>query len=90
MDERIAQLRARIAELDRALLAAAGERLLLVGELRGEKAARGLDFVDPEQERRLTERLVAANDGPFTDEGVRELVAAILALTKRELDRGKP
>jgi len=87
MADAIAELRARIAELDRTLVESAGRRLELVDELAREKVARGLDFVDPEQERRLTAALVASNEGALSEEGVRELVEAILALTKRELDR---
>lgn len=87
MSDAIEELRARIAELDRALVDTAGQRLELVGELAREKVARGIDFVDPEQERRLTESLVASNQGALSEQGVRELVDAILALTKRELGR---
>jgi chorismate mutase len=87
MADRIEELRARVAEIDRSLLEALNARLALVAELRDEKTARGLDFLDPEQERRVAQRLVDANGGPLTDEGVRELVEAVLALTKRELER---
>jgi chorismate mutase len=87
MDDRIEELRARIAEADRALLDALNDRLRLVAELRAEKIERGLAFVDPEQERRVAEALVAANGGPLSEAGVRELVEAVLALTKRELER---
>jgi chorismate mutase len=87
MDDRIDELRARVAEIDRSVLEALNTRLALVAELRAEKTARGLAFVDPEQEQRVVETLVAANGGPLTEAGVRELVEAVLALTKRELDR---
>jgi chorismate mutase len=87
MTDRIEELRARVAEIDRSLLEALNARLALVAELRDEKSARGLAFVDPDQERRVVETLVAANAGPLTEAGVRELVEAVLALTKRELER---
>ncbi len=86
-DDRISELRAGIAATDRELVAGANTRLRLVAELAREKAARGIDFVDPEQERRLTDALVEANIGPLSEAGVRELVAAVLELTKRELGR---
>jgi chorismate mutase len=86
--DRIEQLRARVAEVDRSLLEGVNARLAIVTELRDEKSARGLDFLDPEQEQRVAERLVAANGGPLSEAGVRELVEAVLALTKRELERG--
>jgi chorismate mutase len=87
-DDRLAELRARIAAGDRDLVAGVNARLRLVAELAREKEALGVDFVDPEQERRLTEALVEANAGPLTEAGVRELVGAVLELTKRELGRG--
>ena len=90
MADAIQELRARIAELDRALVDTVGRRLEVVEELARVKTARGIDFVDPEQERRLAAALVAANEGALSDEGVRELVEAILALTKRELARRGP
>ena len=83
----IEELRARIAIADRRLLAAVNDRLGLVQELLREKEARGLKFVDPDQERRLTDALVAANTGPLSESAVRELIGAVLELTKRELDR---
>jgi chorismate mutase len=87
VEDRIELLRARVAEVDRSLVAGVNERLALVAELRDEKAARGVAFVDPDQERRVVEALVQANHGPLTDAGVRELAKSVLALTKRELDR---
>jgi 3-deoxy-7-phosphoheptulonate synthase/chorismate mutase len=86
-DPVVDELRARIAIADRRLLAAVNDRLALVDELRREKDARGIAFVDPDQEQRLTGALVAANRGPLSEEGVRELVSEVLELTKRELAR---
>jgi chorismate mutase len=87
VSDRIAELRAWIAECDGAVLATVGRRIDLVRELREVKSAAGLDFLDPEQERRLEDALVSANTGSLSEAGVRELVAAVLALTKRELER---
>jgi chorismate mutase len=84
-DPTIERLRGELAKEDRAILDAVNARLRLVAELKRYKAEAGIPFVDPEQEQRLLERLAAANTGPLSDEGVRELFRAILALTKREL-----
>jgi chorismate mutase len=84
-EDTVAALRERIAAQDRALLAAVNERLRLVAELKRWKADHGLAFLDPERERRLVEALAAANEGPLSEEGLRELFAAVLDLTKREL-----
>jgi chorismate mutase len=84
-DPRIQRLRDEIAARDRAVLAAVNDRLRLVAELRKHKEESGLAFVDPEQERRLLDRLVTGNDGPLSDDAVRELFEEILRLTKREV-----
>jgi chorismate mutase len=83
-DPTIDDLRARIREADRALLAALNERIGLVAELKRYKEAQGIDFVDPDQERRVVEELAEENRGPLSAEGLRELYAAVLDLTKRE------
>ena len=81
----IAEYRRRIAEADAALVAAANRRIELVVELRRLKARHGISFVDPEQERRLVDALVAATPGPLSEEGLRELASTLLAVTKRDV-----
>jgi len=85
-DPTIARIRGELAEHDRTVLDAVNARLALVAELKRHKAETGVAFVDPEQERRLLERLAEANPGPLSEAGVRQLFETILALTKRELD----
>jgi 3-deoxy-7-phosphoheptulonate synthase/chorismate mutase len=80
-------LRAQVTEVDRRLVAPVNERLELVQRIWEHKRRNGLDRVDPDRERRLLELLAAGNAGPLTDEGLRELHAEVLALTKREMDR---
>jgi len=84
-DPTVDRIRADLAKEDRRILEAVNARLQLVAELKRYKEAAGIPFVDPEQERRLLQRLAAANSGPLSEEGVRELFELILALTKREL-----
>jgi chorismate mutase len=84
-DPLIAELRARISEVDREVLAAFNHRLELVARLKRHKDELGLDFVDPDRERRMLEELRAANPGPLSDEGVEALLRALLDLTKREV-----
>ena len=79
------QLRRRIADQDRTILAAFNARLRLVSELRVHKDRTGVAFADPGQEERLLQALVGENGGPLSNEGVRALFEEILALTKREL-----
>jgi chorismate mutase len=84
-DPTVDRIRAELAKQDRAILSAVNARLRLVAELKRYKEEAGIPFVDPEQERRLLERLAAANTGPLSEEGLRELFATILAVTKREV-----
>ena len=79
------KLRSRIADEDRAILAAVNTRLRLVAELKAHKARTGAEFVDADQEERLLQALVDANAGPLSAAGVRSLFEDILALAKREL-----
>lgn len=79
-------LRDRISAVDQAIFAAVNRRLELVSELKRHKERRGYAFVDAERERALVEGQVAANRGPLSERGLRELYATLLDLTKRELD----
>lgn len=83
------ELRDRIGANDRAIVAGVNERLRLVAQLWRLKAEQGVARLDPERERRLRDDLLAANDGPLSEEGLASLVSELLALTKRELgERG--
>jgi chorismate mutase len=55
-----------------------------VRQLKEHKAATGLDFVDLAQEERLIDRLVEANPGPLSEDGLRALYQSLLELVKRE------
>jgi len=83
-DRELDQLRGRIAETDREILALVNARLGLVRAIRARKEALGMPFLDPQQEERLLERLRDANGGPLSAGGVERLFREILALTKSE------
>jgi chorismate mutase len=87
VDPVVRDLRGEISEIDRAIVAAVNVRLELVARLKRYKESQGLPFVDPERERQLVDELAGANAGPLSDEGLRDLVAALLELTKREVAR---
>ncbi len=90
-DPTVQQLRAEIAAVDRAILDEVNARIELVARIRAYKAQAGLPFVDSDRERELIEALDAANAGPLTGEGLRELYTYLLDLTKREVGRdGRP
>ena len=87
-DPLIRQLREQISDADSAIVDAMNKRLQLVARLKGYKESRGLDFVDLQREEWMLSYLSRANRGPLSPEGLRELFAEILDLTKREVARG--
>ena len=86
-DRTLDDLREQLAVNDRTLLDLVNKRLDLVRQIKQRKAELGVDFVDPEREAWLLDHLRDANSGPLSDEGLRELLATVLDLTKRELAR---
>ena len=86
-DPIIRQLREQISDNDRALVEAMNKRLQLVARLKAYKESRGIGFVDPDREEWMLQYLSRANRGPLSAEGLRELFAEILGLTKREVER---
>jgi chorismate mutase len=78
-------LRARIAENDREIVARVNTRLGLVAELWQVKEEQGAPRVDPEREARLRESLAAAYEGQLSPDGLERLVTELLDLTKEEL-----
>lgn len=86
-DPTIRRLRGEISEIDTSIVAAVNARLELVASLRRHKESLGLPFLDPSRERELVEALVGRNRGPLSDDGLRELYACLLDLTKREVSR---
>jgi len=84
-DPVVRELRDRITENDRAILAAVNRRVELVAELKAHKLALGYDLVDSSREGWLADHLATTNPGPLSEAGLRELVATLIALTKREV-----
>jgi chorismate mutase len=84
-DAALGDLRNLLEANDRALLDLVNRRLDLVHDIKRRKAELGVEFVDPEREAWLLEHLRDANNGRLSDEGLRELLTAVLDLTKREL-----
>jgi chorismate mutase len=88
-DPIIRDLRERISDNDRALVDAINRRLELVARLKAYKESRGVEFVDPAREDWLLRYLTRANRGPLSGEGLREIYAELLDLTKREVARAE-
>jgi chorismate mutase len=84
-DAALGELRELLAANDVALLDLVNRRLDLVEKIKLRKSELGVTFVDPEREAWLLDYLRGANTGPLSEEGLRELLTAVLDLTKREL-----
>jgi chorismate mutase len=83
-DPVVDQLREQITSADRALVETINKRLELVRQLRRYKERHGLPFLDPAREEWMLRYLTRANRGPLSAEGLAELYAQVLDLTKRE------
>ena len=86
-DPVLVQFREQITDNDRAIVEAINKRLKLVAQIKRYKESRGMDFVDPEREAWMLTYLSRANRGPLSQEGLEELFAEVLDLTKREVGR---
>jgi chorismate mutase len=86
-DDDLNSLRAQVTAIDREIVEAINRRLEAVSRVWEHKSAHGLDEIDPERERWLHEHLAACNRGPLSAAGLREIYAALLDLTKREVRR---
>ena len=84
-DPAVVELRERIAQVDRAILARVNERIELVEELRRYKQERGYPFLDPAREDWLVAHLAEQNAGPLSDGGLRELFTTLIDVVKREV-----
>ncbi len=84
-DPTVQRLRKEISEIDRSIVDAVNARLELVGRLKRYKEAQGIPFLDPDRERQLLDDVARANRGPLSGEGLHELYAGLLDLTKREV-----
>jgi chorismate mutase len=84
-DPTVGRLRREISEIDESIVAAVNARLEVVARLKRHKASLGLPFVDRSRESDLIDALVAVNDGQLSEDGLRELYACLLDLTKREV-----
>ena len=86
-DPVVISYRERISDADRLLLETLNHRLGLVVELHAYKAQQGYPMTDATREKAMVTQLAETNAGPLSADGVEELTAWILALTKRELER---
>jgi 3-deoxy-7-phosphoheptulonate synthase / chorismate mutase len=86
-DPVVQQYRQRISDADLQIVQLVNRRIELVAELHAYKTEQGYPRIDHAREQALLTKLAATNDGPLSEEGLFELVTAILDLTKREIAR---
>jgi chorismate mutase len=87
--ERLDALRARIREVDEALVRLVGERRDLVLEIGRMKEALGLPVLDPSQEARVVRRAAAlAREVGVDEEAVRDILWRIIA-SARDAQEGR-
>ncbi len=84
-DPTVREIRDEISAVDRTIVDAVNTRIELVARLKRYKAENDIPFVDPDRERALIDELVAANPGPLSADGLRELYTGLLELTKRQV-----
>jgi chorismate mutase/prephenate dehydratase len=84
-DPVVTKFRDEIGDLDRQLVAIVNKRLRVVAALRSYKEANGIPFFDPAREEWMLRYLTRANSGPLSGNGLAELYAHVLELTKREI-----
>jgi chorismate mutase len=88
-DDVVRSLRGQIATLDEAVLRLVNLRVRKVAALHAYKQHHGIPERDPAREAWLHRHLQLKNDGPLTNEAVRELLEFILDLSRRHSDPGK-
>ncbi|AKG36386.1 bifunctional 3-deoxy-7-phosphoheptulonate synthase/chorismate mutase [Paenibacillus durus] len=71
------QLRNRLDEINSELLALISERATVVRDIGVVKEKQGVPKFDPEREKKMLEKLVAENKGPFTESTIRTLFKQI-------------
>jgi len=86
-DPTVVSFRTQIDAADERLVELINQRIGLVAGLHAHKREQGYSTVDPDRERKMLERLDAANAGPLSDAGLRQLYAAVIPLCTQEARR---
>lgn len=83
-DPVIKQYREQISDIDLKILEALNKRIKLVEKLKAYKESQGLSFHDPAREDWVLTYLSRSNQGPLSDEGLREIFTLVIEVAKRE------
>ncbi|MDI6901308.1 MAG: chorismate mutase [Anaerosomatales bacterium] len=82
VQERIAELRAQIDQVDCRLVKLLNERAELALAIRELKPKVNWGLYDPKREEQIFGNLSACNDGPLFDDNLREIYEAVLHVMK--------
>ncbi len=82
VQDQIAELRARIDEIDRQMVHLLNQRASLALQIRELKPKASLSLYDPKREEEIFENLSACNAGPLFDDNLREIFDTILRVMK--------
>jgi len=86
-DPVVKQYRDQISDIDLELIGLLNKRLQVVDQLWRYKAEHGIDMYVPEREAQMVAFLTEANQGPLSDEGLREVYRTVVETTKAEAAR---
>ena len=86
-DPQVREFRAQITAADDAILAALNRRVEVVAALHALKRERGYPMRDTSREDSMLEEMKTSNAGPLSDEGIQQLLTALLDITRSEVPR---
>jgi chorismate mutase / prephenate dehydratase len=86
-DPVVKQYRDQISDIDLELIALLNQRLQVVDQLWRYKAGHDIPMYVPEREAQMVAFLMEANQGPLSDDGLREVYRTIVETTKTEAAR---
>lgn len=87
VEPEVARLRSEVSKTERAILELVIQRVDLARQIWELKLGRQIALLDPAREVELLGELRIANDGRLSAAGLVDLHSALLALTRRELER---
>jgi chorismate mutase/prephenate dehydratase len=79
LNTNIGELRQAIDEIDERILELINQRLSLAKQIGDFKKQGGLQIKDSDREKGIINRLLAKNNGPVSDNGLRNIFGAIIA-----------
>lgn len=83
-DPVVKQYREQISDNDLKILEALNKRIKLVQKLKAYKDSQGINFHDPAREGWILTYLLRSNQGPISEDGLREIFSVIIEVAKRE------